>query len=80
MMIETTMSGKYLIRVIENAKELGYKIVIFYLYLENVQNNIARVQNRVLNGGHNIPQRDIERRYIRSRDLFVNNYQKMADE
>jgi predicted ABC-type ATPase len=49
------------------------------LYLEDVTDNIARVQNRVFNGGHNIPKEDIIRRYYRSRNLFFNLYKELAD-
>jgi predicted ABC-type ATPase len=73
------MSGKYLIKIIQKAKLLRYTIDIFYLYLEDVTNNIARVQNRVFNGGHNIPKEDIIRRYYRSRNLFFNLYKGLAD-
>lgn len=79
LILETTMSGKYLIKIIQKAKQSGYFIDIFYLYLDNVVNNIARVQNRVYNGGHNIPREDIVRRYYRSRKLFYEQYKEMAD-
>lgn len=79
MIIETTMSGKYLVKIIQKAKAIGYEIDIFYLYLANVTDNIARVQNRVFNGGHNIPKEDIIRRYYRSRHLFFTLYKKYAD-
>ncbi len=79
LILETTMSGKYLIKMIQKAKERGYSIDIFYLYLDNVVNNIARVQNRVYNGGHDIPKEDIIRRYYRSRKLFFELYKGMAD-
>jgi predicted ABC-type ATPase len=76
---ETTMSGKYLSRVIDKAKTNNFAITIFYLYLDNVLDNIARVQNRVYNGGHNIPKEDIIRRYTRSKQLFWNHYRQKAD-
>ena len=41
--------------------------------------NILRVKNRVLNGGHDIPVEDIKRRYIRSRQLFLSLYKSMVD-
>lgn len=79
LIIETTMSGKYLEKIIKEAKKAGYKIIIFYLFLDNVIDNIARVQNRVFNGGHNVVRVDIERRYQRSLDLFWYHYRNMAD-
>jgi predicted ABC-type ATPase len=78
--IETTLSGKYLIKVIEKAKENGFKVVLLYLFLENNIENILRVKNRVLGGGHNVPQEDIVRRYYRSKKLFNNIYKTIVDE
>jgi len=79
LILETTMSGKYLFKIIQKAKNSGYLIDIFYLYLDDVTDNIARVQNRVFNGGHNIPRDDIIRRYYRSRKLFYHQYKEVAD-
>ncbi len=78
--IETTMSGKYLAKVINKAKKNDFKISLIYLFLETTTENIYRVKNRVLKGGHNVPQEDIIRRYYRSRKLFYNTYKDMVDE
>lgn len=78
--IETTLSGKYLIKVIKKAKENNFKINLVYLFLETSEENIFRVKNRVLNGGHNVPKEDIIRRYTRSRYLFTNLYKNLVDE
>jgi len=78
-MVETTLSGKYLKKVINKAKENNFKIVLIYLFLETDNENILRVKNRVLNGGHDVPVEDIKRRYIRSRELFMNLYKDMVD-
>ena len=78
-MIESTLSGKYLENVINKAKEKGFKTVIIYLFLETEDENISRVKNRVLNGGHDVPKNDIIRRYLRSRNLFWNTYKDMVD-
>ena len=78
-MIESTLSGKYLKNVINKAKEKDFKIVLIYLFLETEDENISRVRNRVLNGGHDVPLEDIKRRYFRSRNLFWNTYKDMVD-
>jgi len=77
--IETTLSGKYLADVIKKAKSNNFYIMLIYLFLDDASENILRVKNRVLNGGHNIPAEDIKRRYIRSRKLFLNLYKNMVD-
>ncbi|TKI69941.1 hypothetical protein FCU45_04840 [Sulfurimonas crateris] len=78
-MIESTLSGKYLKDVVNKAKEKGFKVVLIYLFLETDTENILRVKNRVLNGGHDVPQDDIKRRYSRSKNLFWNTYKDMVD-
>ncbi len=77
--IETTLSGKYLVGYIKKAKELNYQVSLIYLFLENPQTNINRVKNRVLNGGHHIPQDDIIRRFYRSKNMFWNTYKDLSD-
>jgi len=77
--IETTLSGKYLTKFINQAKLNNFKVTLIYLFLENEIEHILRVKNRVLNGGHFIPKKDIIRRYTRSRKLFFNTYKNIVD-
>ena len=77
--IETTMSGKYLKKVINEAKKKSFTVTIIYLFLETKKENIYRVKNRVLKGGHDVPETDIIRRYYRSRKLFWDTYKDMSD-
>ncbi len=78
--IETTLAGKNHIKTIQKAKELGYKIVLIYSYLDNVEMCENRIKIRVLNGGHDIPKEDITRRFYRSKENFWNLYKDMVDE
>jgi predicted ABC-type ATPase len=79
-MLETTLSGKYLQKVIKKAQVAGFYISLIYLYLDNNSENILRVKNRVLAGGHNVPEIDIIRRYERSKYLFLYLYKELVDE
>ena len=78
--IETTLSGKYLVNVIKKAKELDFHTSLIYLFLETNEENIYRVKNRVLKGGHDVPTEDIIRRYYRSRKLFYYTYKNLVDD
>lgn len=78
--IETTLSGKYLIQVIKKAKAKHFRITLIYLFLETEKENIYRVKNRVLKGGHHVPTEDVIRRYHRSRKLFWSTYRHLVDE
>ena len=60
---ETTLCGKSVIRNIYKAKELGYFIELHYVGVESVENAKDRVKYRVEQGGHGIPETDIEKRY-----------------
>lgn len=61
---ETTLCGKSIIKNIEKAKSKGYFIEVHYVGVDTVDIAKARVQHRVQNGGHGIPEKDIERRYV----------------
>lgn len=63
---ETTLCGKGIIQNIKKAKQLGYSIEIYFVYVESVQLAKERIKSRVANGGHGIPDKDVERRYIES--------------
>ncbi|APB38107.1 zeta toxin family protein [Heyndrickxia coagulans] len=76
--IETTLAGGNVIRQMEKAKAMGYKITMFYVALNNVNQNIERVAMRVKNGGHDIPTEDILRRNKTSFE-HLHNYATMAD-
>jgi len=78
--LETTLSGKYLEKVIDKAHSAGFYVSLVYLYLDNNLENILRVKNRVLAGGHNVPEVDIIRRYTRSKHLFITLYKEIVDE
>jgi predicted ABC-type ATPase len=48
------------------ARSRGFEIVLVYIGTENVEINLARIRNRVLAGGHDVPEEDVRRRYRRS--------------
>ena len=60
---ETTLCGQTIIRNILKAKELGYFIELHYVGVDSVEVAKDRVKYRVQQGGHGIPESDIEKRY-----------------
>lgn len=60
---ETTLSGLAYINLIRKAKEKGYGVTFFFVYLNSVNLAKGRVAIRVSKGGHTIPEDVIERRY-----------------
>jgi predicted ABC-type ATPase len=64
--VETTLSGKNYLQMMLEARSLGYEVVLVYIGTEAVEVNLARIANRVLVGGHDVPETDVRRRYRRS--------------
>lgn len=63
---ETTLSGRSIVTNIIKAKEIGFEIELYYVYVDNVEIAKERVIERVKNGGHGVPEDLIEKRYIKS--------------
>lgn len=61
--VETTLSGTFFLRNMQLAKARGYKVVLYYIGLRNVELHINRVASRVEQGGHWIAEKDIRWRY-----------------
>ncbi|MBW1720675.1 MAG: zeta toxin family protein [Deltaproteobacteria bacterium] len=76
---ETTLSGRRYIRKIKEMKSKGYDVVIYFLKLASVDLAIERVKMRVLQGGHNVPEKDIKRRFDRSWNNFEHVYKPLVD-
>ena len=76
---ETTFSGRHYIKKISDWKSKNYEIIIYYLKVPSVEFAIERVKLRVSQGGHNISEVDIRRRFDRSWDNFQKIYKNMAD-
>jgi len=63
---ETVFSHPSKIDFVATAKSLGYEIILVYIHLENVELNQARVVQRVMQGGHNVPADKIVSRIPRT--------------
>lgn len=79
IVLESTISGNYHDRVIQRAKKEKYEIIFMYIFLSSVEQNLARIKQRVKLGGHNVPETDVKRRYKRSLHNFW-NVQKNANQ
>lgn len=77
--IETTLSTKSYVNLIEEAKRKGYSVTLLFFWLKNAELAKLRVQNRVLHGGHNIPTATIERRYHRGIYNLINHFIHLCD-
>ncbi|MDT8412415.1 MAG: zeta toxin family protein [Vicingaceae bacterium] len=60
---ETTLATRSYVNTVRKAKENGYFITILYFWLNSPELAIERVKQRVYEGGHDIPNNVIRRRY-----------------
>jgi predicted ABC-type ATPase len=68
--LETTLSGTWLLPRIRRWRGLGYSVDLYYLQLDCVELALRRVSQRVREGGHDIPEETVRRRFLRSRKLL----------
>lgn len=76
--LESTLSGKTYILLFRRARQLGYEIELHYLWLSSPAQAIARVRQRVQQGGHHVPAGDIRRRFKRSLAHLLDDYLPLA--
>lgn len=76
---ETTLSTKSYVHFIKKAKLKGYTITLLFFYLSSPNLAVARVKIRVQEGGHNIPEAVIRRRYEGGLTNFFKLYLEMVD-
>ncbi|HEC86188.1 MAG TPA: hypothetical protein ENI48_13295 [Thioploca sp.] len=79
IIIESTLSGLGFQRIIQRFKQANYTITISFIYLETPEVCIKRIKERVLKGGHHVPEKDVKRRFIRSKNNFWHTYKNQAD-
>lgn len=60
---ETTCAGYHHAETIKRAKAAGYVTTLIFLWLPSADMAVQRVRSRVRQGGHDIPEPTIRRRY-----------------
>lgn len=76
---ETTLSGLGYLARIRKWRSNGYKVSLYFLALPSAETAILRVAARVKQGGHNIPESVIRRRFIAGLHNFDNAYKFEVD-
>jgi predicted ABC-type ATPase len=77
---ETTLSGLSYLKHIEIWRSQGYQVSLYFLSLSHVETAIARVASRVRQGGHDIPEPVIRRRFAAGLKNFRKHYQGAVDD
>lgn len=76
---ETTLAGHNYIRHIREWQTAGYRVKLIFLQLDSPETAIARVAQRVRQGGHDVPQATIRRRFAAGLNNFKQLYAPLVD-
>lgn len=68
------------LRHLEQWRGQGYRVSLFFLSLPGAETAIARFAERVRQGGHDIPEAVIRRRFVAGRDNFERQYRTAVDD
>lgn len=76
---ETTLSGRGYVRLFKKMRRDGYRVVVFFLWLPSADIAVARVRERVAQGGHDVPTSTVRRRYQSGLRNAFRLYRPLAD-
>lgn len=76
---ETTMSGRSAVGWLTAAKQSGYAIKGYFLWVADVEMTLRRIQKRVAQGGHAIEPEVSRRRFFKTIQNFFAMYRPLFD-
>ena len=76
---ETTLSGRAWARAIPVWRRSGYCVALFFLRLPTPEMAIERVRQRVSEGGHDVPEETVRRRFRAGWRNFETVYRRLVD-
>lgn len=76
---ETTLAGRGYASLFRKLKDQGYQIRLFFLWLPSPEMALARVHERVLLGGHFVPDEVVLRRFSRGLGNLFGRYAPLLD-
>jgi predicted ABC-type ATPase len=74
---ETTMSGRSAVAWLQSAKESGYTLKCYFLWVRNVEITLNRIHGRVAQGGHDITPEVSRRRFLKTIQNFFQIYRPL---
>ena len=78
--IESTLATRSLLKIIKESQENGYTVTVLYLWISSPELAIERVKKRVTEGGHDVLDDTVRRRFNAGLINFFNDYMNIADE
>ena len=84
LVVETTLAGNSILKLMNEARLLGYDVNLHYISVGDPLLAIDRVLDRITKGGHGVPEEDIRRRFKRSHEnlpkaIVLSNCTKLYD-
>jgi predicted ABC-type ATPase len=77
---ETTLSGKAYLRLLNELKQKkDYNIHLFFLWISSIKLGLERIELRVRQGGHSIPESVVRRRFSKGISNFFHFYRRVVD-
>jgi predicted ABC-type ATPase len=76
---ETTLAGRGSARLTPRWQKEGYRVELTFLQLERPEMAVARVAERVRQGGHSVPEAVIRRRFHAGKKNFAQIYRDLVD-
>jgi len=77
---ETTLSGVVYLQYINRWQNDGYRVSLCFLALPTADAAVARVAERVRQGGHDVPEEVIRRRFAAGLRNFEQHYRNCVDD
>lgn len=76
---ETTLSGRLYARTIDMLRARRYRVCLYYLWVPDPALAMMRIHERVRQGGHDVPEVDVRRRFPRSLWNLFHLYRQRVD-
>ena len=67
---ESTFSHPSKLQLIDEAKEAGFRVIVYHVNVRSANISVSRVAARVDEGGHNVPENKIRERFARNQELI----------
>lgn len=76
---ETTMSGRSAVGWLREAKAAGFTLKCYFVWVRQPEITLMRIRQRVVEGGHNIPEAISRRRFFKTIENFFEIYRRLFD-
>lgn len=77
--VETTLSSRMYLPHVQRWTAAGFETILHFIEVPSADFAVQRVQERVKQGGHDIPEDAVRRRYHRGIAMFIQAYRPLFD-